>query len=256
MMTGSSDADTLRQQLKASHSPEQIRKRLAQRKPHSYLKDFVYGAVDGTVTTFAVVSGVAGAGLAPKVILVMGLANLLADGFSMAVSNFLGVRAEKQQVEKARAEELLHIAVYPEGEAEEVRQIFANKGFTGEVLEQIVRIITSSKKQWADTMLQEEYAYPLERANPWKAALSTFTSFITMGLVPVFPFVWNFLVSNQFRDPFLWSCLCTLVAFFFIGAIKSRFISKSWYLSGLETLVLGGAAATLAFFAGNLLKGL
>ena len=102
--------------LKKSHSPHAIRKRLDQGPEHPYLKDFVYGAVDGAVTTFAVVSGVAGAGLSSGIIIILGLANLIADGFSMAASNFLASRAESQMREKARLQEHRHIQLVPEGE--------------------------------------------------------------------------------------------------------------------------------------------
>ena len=79
--------------------------------PQSYLKDMVYGGIDGTITTFAVVSGVVGAELAPGIVVILGLANLVADGFSMAVSNFLGTRAEQQYTGKIREEEAEEIVV-------------------------------------------------------------------------------------------------------------------------------------------------
>ncbi|WP_162052544.1 VIT1/CCC1 transporter family protein [Pontibacter pamirensis] len=246
----------LRQQLKASHTPEKIRQRLAQGQSHSYLRDFVYGAVDGAVTTFAVVSGVVGADLATHIIIIMGMANLVADGFSMAVSNFLGIRSEKQLLEKARLEEKRHIEAYPEGEKEEIRQIYTNKGFSGDILEEAVQIITANKKQWANTMLQEEYDLPLNQVMAWRAALATFTAFLLVGFIPIAPFLWNYLSQYPFTNPFLWSSIGTGGAFFAIGAIKSRFVDKLWYLSGLETLVLGGAAASLAYLIGDLLKGL
>ncbi|MBP9733950.1 MAG: VIT1/CCC1 transporter family protein, partial [Candidatus Omnitrophica bacterium] len=95
--------------LKHEHSREEIRRRLAEGPRHSYLKDFIYGAVDGAVTTFAVVGGVAGAGMPHVIIVVLGMANILADGFSMAVSNYLGTKAEGEQRDKTRAIELRHI---------------------------------------------------------------------------------------------------------------------------------------------------
>ena len=128
--------------LEAEHTPTAIAERLQASTAHSYLRDFVFGAIDGTVTTFAVVAGTAGAGLPRGVAIILGIANLAADGFSMAVGNYLSTKVERQLIDKARRHEERHIAEVPEGEREEVRQIFAAKGFSGGVLEEIVRVIT------------------------------------------------------------------------------------------------------------------
>src|SRR4026207_1713394 len=110
------------------HSPEAVRTRLTRPLRPSHLRDFIYGGIDGTVTTFAVVAGVAGADLSATIVIILGFANLIADGFSMAVSNFLATRAEIQERELARSEEELEIRRTPDGEREEIRQIFALKG--------------------------------------------------------------------------------------------------------------------------------
>ena len=90
-MTESADQTAIHK-LKQDHSPHAIRCRLEAGPQHSYVRDYVYGAIDGAVTTFAIVAGVAGAQLSGGVVVVLGLANLLGDGFSMAVSNYLGTR--------------------------------------------------------------------------------------------------------------------------------------------------------------------
>lgn len=244
----------LRQQLEASHTPEQVAARLKQKYAHSHVKDFVYGAIDGTVTTFAVVSGVAGAELSSRIVIIMGIANLLADGFSMAVSNYLGTRTETQLLEKTRQEELNQVNTFPDGEKEEIRQIYAQKGFTGDQLEDAVRTITGNQEQWVNTMLQEEFDLPLQGGVAWKAALSTFVAFLLVGSLPVFPFLWNWLTRYPFGNPFLWSTIFTGIAFFGVGAAKSRFVNHAWYKSGLETLLLGGGAAALSYGVGLLLK--
>lgn len=243
-------------ELQASHTPAAIRERLQAGPDHSYLRDFIYGAIDGSVTTFAVVSGVAGAGLDPSIIVILGLANLIGDGFSMAAGNFLGVRAEQQLRDQARHEEESHIAQFPEGEREEIRQIFAGKGFAGKDLDRVVKIITADINRWVDTMLKEEHGLSLQGPKPWRAALTTFLAFLLIGAIPLLPFLANVMVGEIIPEPFLFSISMTGGAFFVVGAFKSRFVRESWYRAGLETLVVGGTAAGLAYLVGVLLKSL
>ena len=112
--------------------------------------------MDGTVTTFAVVAGVAGAGLPRGVAIILGMANLLADGFSMAAGNYLSTKTDRELVDRARRVEEMHVEQVPDGEREEVRQIFAAKGFEGQILDEIVNVITTDRRRWVDTMLTEE----------------------------------------------------------------------------------------------------
>ena len=242
------------EELKFTHTREAIQKRLEEGARHSYLRDLVYGAVDGAVTTFAVVSGAAGAHLSSGIVIIMGLANLAGDGFSMAVGNFLGTRAEEDLRWAARKREELHIDTIPEGEREEIRQIFASKGFRGEELERIVETITSDKKQWIDTMLKEELGMVLKGPSPWKAALSTFTAFILAGFLPLVAFLFQFVFPHADFNPFFVSAFLTALAFFIVGALKGRFIGKPWPWAGLETFLMGGCAAALAFWVGVFLR--
>ena len=242
--------------LKATHTPDAIQIRLASRPPESYLRDFIYGGVDGIITTFAVVSGVAGASLASTVVIVLGAANLLADGFSMAVSNYLGTRAERERIERARHNESKHIDLYPEGEREEIRQIFAAKGFSASELDQIVSVVTADRSRWIDTMIREEYGLRLEERSPWRAAAVTFSAFLSLGALPLLAFVPAFFVAAVDAPPFLASTILTAISLFFVGAIKARFLPTRWYRAGTEALLIGGAAASLAYFVGALLGGL
>jgi VIT1/CCC1 family predicted Fe2+/Mn2+ transporter len=250
--TDKADLDRLR----AEHTPDAVERRLAAGPPRSYLRDFVYGAIDGTVTTFAVVAGVAGAGLNTTIVIILGLANLVADGFSMAVGNFLATRAEGQALERARREEERHIFHHPEGEREEIRQIFASKGFAGPELERVVDVITSDRQRWLDTMLTEELGLIREGTDPLRAGMSTFAAFVVVGAVPLIAFFVERFSPDTLRSPFLWSSVLTGAAFFAIGALKGRFVEMSAWRSGTETLAVGGAAATLAYVVGTLLEGL
>ena len=237
-----------------SHTPEAIRERLAKGPRHSYLRDFVYGAIDGTITTFAVVAGAVGAQLSDKFIIILGLANLVADGFSMAVGNFLGIRAEQEQLALIKKIELEHIKDFPDGEREEVRQIFAKKGFAGENLENVVDTITTDIERWVDTMIQDEIGMQLKTVTPWRAGLATFIAFAAAGFVPLLTFFINLFFPDTLIHLFGWSAFWTALSFFLIGTLKSPYTLKSWWQSGLETLVAGAIASLLAYTIGFALK--
>ncbi|MCW8196638.1 hypothetical protein F6455_17735 [Proteobacteria bacterium 005FR1] len=236
-----------------SHSPEAIRSRLEAGPRGVYVRDFVYGAIDGAVTTFAVVSGVAGAGMSSGVIIILGLANILADGFSMAVSNYLGTKADNEHLENQRQTEHEEIDQHPEGEREEIRQIYASKGFSGQQLEDVVEVITADRRQWVETMLQEEHGLSLQPGNARAAALATFVAFGVVGALPLTPFLLNWFFPGLIAAPFLVSLVVTLCAFFGVGALKGRFVQVNGWRSGLETLLVGGVAAGLAYGAGFVL---
>ena len=242
--------------LEAQHTPEGVRLRLSASPSASYVRDFVYGAIDGAVTTFAVVAGAAGANLESRVVVIMGLANLFADGFSMAVSNFLGTRAEEQQRRIARDAERRHIELYPEGEREEVRQLFAAKGFEGEDLERAVEVITSDRERWIETMMREELGFSGDDGSATRSALATFTAFLVIGAIPLLAFLVNLIAADTFGDPFLAAAVLTGVAFALVGLLKALVIGQSAWRGALETVALGGAAALVAYVVGVVLQGI
>lgn len=239
--------------LEAEHSPEEIRRRLEAKKRHSYLGDAILGAIDGCVTTFAVVAGAMGGKLSAGVALLLGTSNLLADGFSMAVGNFQRAKSEQELLQKIRKTEERHVAQIPEGEREEIRQIFAQKGFKEPVLSEIVLGITKDKKLWVDTMLIEEYGLELEKQSPTKTGLVTFLAFLSVGAVPLFPFCSSIFFNTE--QMYSGSILATALAFFGIGALKGNIVRRPIFWSGFETLLIGSIAALLAYFVGFLLRG-
>jgi len=233
-----------------SHDPEDIAERLEKGTKHSYLRDWVYGGIDGSVTTFAIISSVEGANFTQKAIIIFGIANILADGFSMAASNFLGTQSEQEELEHWREVEKRHVSQHPEGETEEVRQLLGKKGFKGDLLEKSTRFIVGNQKRWIDFMLVEEYGLPLEIRSPMKASLATFASFAICGGIPLLPFLLGL------ENAFLIASIVTGMTFFLIGSVKSRWSSSSWLKTGSFTLLLGGIASLLAYAVGNLLSGI
>ncbi len=229
------------------HSPEAIQARFSGEARHSYLRDWIYGGIDGAVTTFAIVCGVMGAKLGAKPVLILGVANLIADGFSMAASNYLGTRTELAELQYYEELEKKHIADFPEGEREEVRQIFQRKGLQGDVLEKVVQVITSDSEHWIRTMLVDEWGLPPSVRKPSLAAASTFAAFLVCGGVPLLPFLVH--LPNAFEV----SIGMTGFVFFGIGAMKARWSVSSWWSSGLITLALGGMASFIAYAIGVLL---
>ena len=234
--------------MEHEHSPDAIRRRLESGPKHNYLRDWIYGGIDGAVTTLAVVTGVAGAQLSSWIIVALGFANLFADGFSMAASNYLGTRSEHDDWRRLQDIENRHIDLAPEGEREEIRQIFERKGFEGEELGRIVELITADRQRWVQTMLMDEYGLPHAVRSPWIAALCTFTAFLICGLVPLLPYL--FVSEHSLRL----SAIMTGFVFFAIGSIKSKWSTSSWWHSGFTTFAVGAIAASLAYFIGLIIK--
>ena len=236
--------------LEHGHQPLEIAKRLREGPRISYLRDWVYGGIDGTVTTFAVVAGVAGASLSTRALLILGGANLIADGFSMAAANYSGTKAEIEEYEQVRRMEERHVDVTPEGEREEIRQIFRAKGFKGAALESAVDVITEKRERWIETMMTEEHGLPPVSRSPIKAGLVTFVAFGACGFVPLLPFVLGAPASLSA------STAAAALTFFSIGSFRSRWSPAPWWRAGLETFAIGMTAAGLAYAAGALLGGL
>ena len=187
--------------------------------------------------------------LPARVVLILGIVNLLADGFSMAASNYSGTKAELDDYRRLRAIEERHIALEPEGEREEVRQILAAKGLSGRNLDGAVDAVTRNEETWIALMLAEEYGLPASMRSPALAAASTFAAFLVCGAVPLLPH------AAGAAEPFLPASIMTLLVFFGIGSAKSAWSPSSWWRSGSETLAIGAIAAAVAYGAGAMLAG-
>lgn len=217
-----------------------------------HIKDVVYAANDGIVTTFAVVAATVGGALSPLTILIVGVANLFADGFSMASGDYLGSKSEEDFYAKEEAEEYREVRERPDDERDEIRDILSRKGYAGAALEDMVRLVTANKAMWVDLMMHDELGMQKPGGeSPLQSAALTFGSFVVAGSIPLLPYI--FLGVEA---PFRIAVAGTVAALFVIGALRSIFSGRSWILSGLEMLLVGGSAAVLSYAIGAMLAGI
>jgi len=236
------------------HNEDQIHKKSGGFKRfEKYLGEFVYGGIDGCVTTFAVVAGSVGAGLDSAIIIILGFANLLADGFAMSVGAYLSTKSEQDNYNKHKQVEYWEVENLPELEKEEIREIYAAKGFKGELLDQVVEVLTRDKEVWVNTMMKEELEMIKEERSPFWIGATTYMSFILIGVIPLFIYVVDY-ISPLDKNLFLIASILTAIGFLLIGWLKT-YVNQTPIIKGiLETLVLGGIAAVVAYFVGDFLE--
>lgn len=223
------------------------------RRFEKYLGEFVYGGMDGCVTTFAVVSGSVGAGLDSTVIIILGFANLLADGFAMSVGAYLSTKSEKDNYQKHKNIEYWEIENMPDMEVEEVRAIYKEKGFEGDLLDKVVAVITADKKRWVNVMMKDELGMTEVTKSPFMIGGVTYFSFLLIGLIPLLVYVVDY-VNPLDGNLFLMASLLTATGFIMVGWMKT-FVNQTNVFKGIfETLSLGCLAAMVSYFVGDLLE--
>ena len=221
-----------------------------------YLKSFVYGGLDGIVTTFAVVAGVAGANLSASVVLVLGVANLIADGISMAFGDYLSTKAENEYMAAERVRESWEVQNYPDGEKKEMVELYVEKGIAPEDAKIAVDALSKIEKPWVDIMMVEELGLVENPESPLKNAVVTFGSFVFFGAIPVLIYVVARFIPFFAAHTFALACVLTGITLFILGTLKIYFTRQPWYRAGLEMLLLGGFAAAAAYVVGVMLGGL
>ena len=221
-----------------------------------YIKSTVYGGLDGIITTFAVVAGVAGASLSAGVVLILGFANLIADGLSMAIGDYLSTKAENEYAAAERQREVWETQNYPEGEKHELVELYTAKGMSEPDAQSVVDTIAKYPEAWADIMMVEELGILQSDESPLANAVATFLAFAVFGVVPLLAHVVSFALPALRPYTFGASCGMTGVMLFALGAIKARITGRPWLKSGLEMLVVGGLAAASAYGVGFVLAGL
>jgi VIT1/CCC1 family predicted Fe2+/Mn2+ transporter len=177
----------------------------------------------------------------------------------MSVGNYLSEKTRREYIQNQRKKEEWEINNLTVQEEEEIRDIYKEKGFKDEILEEIVRVITSKKKVWIDTMMKEELGLIEDKnKSPRDSAITTFVSFNVIGMIPLIPFVLLY-VSGFSRvwstfDAFVYSIVFTAIAFYLVGTIRGKVVKKSLIRTGFNTLAIGGIAASVAYLVGYLLS--
>ena len=217
------------------------------KKIGEYLKDAVYAANDGAITTFAVVAGVAGASLEPLIILILGFANLFADGISMASGNYLGTKSEKDLYSKERSQNERLFEEDKEIYKKRVAKFLRDKGYEERDVGGLAELITHNKKFALEFIMHEEIGLVEQVAQrPIKGALVTLVAFMIAGLVPLAPYILFAGAGNMF----LYASIFTGIALFSVGAARSIYTERSWFSAGFEMLFIGGIAAVVAYGIG------
>jgi VIT1/CCC1 family predicted Fe2+/Mn2+ transporter len=216
-----------------------------------WLRDLVFGANDGLVAAFAVVSGVHGAAASTRIILLAGLAELIGGTIAMGLGAYLAAKSEAEFILSEREREEREIRDFPDEERKEVRTIFARKGFRGDALEQMVEHVTADPVFWVDTMMTEELGLAAVPAvAPLRSGMAVAIAYAVGAAFPVVPYVLPIAVQTAFAV----SVVATLCALFLAGAAKTRMTGRPWLRSGVETMLVGALAAAATFVAGRLVS--
>jgi VIT1/CCC1 family predicted Fe2+/Mn2+ transporter len=214
------------------------------------VRDIVIGMSDGLTVPFALAAGISGTGAATKLVVLAGLAEIVAGSIAMGLGGYLAARTdfEHYATEKQRENwEIDHLADVEKGE---VAQVFRNYGMNEAQVKPIVEAISQDRDQWIDFMMRFELG--LEKPDPKRASISAITigfSYIVGGFIPLSPY----MLIHNLHTALLVSVIVTLVALFLFGYIKGRFTGTRPLRNGLQTIVVGGLAAGAAFLLARLI---
>ena len=242
------------------HDPTAIEERLRSRRTRSafrlgaYVKSLVYGGLDGIITTFAVVSGVAGAELGAAVILILGVANLMADGVSMGIGDYLSTKSEREYYDREARRQAWEIDHFPDGQRAELRALLRDQGYSEADADRMVDVQTRDRDRWVNAMMIAELGMVRDDANPLGNAAATFASFVTFGSLPLLVYLVGLAVPISAGTAFPVAVALTAAALFGLGAARVFVTGRNPVRSGLEMLLVGGFAGVVAFAVGALLK--
>lgn len=219
---------------------------------HGNLRAAVFGINDGLVSNASLIMGVAGATTAmgqSQIVLISGLAGLLAGAFSMAAGEYISVRSQREMFEYQIGLEREELAQYPHEEGAELALIYIAKGMNKDEAERVAHALIADPERALDTLAREELGLnPDELGSPWGAAISSFLAFCTGASIPLLPF----LFSNG-QQALYGVIVITALALFLVGASISLFTGRQAIWGGLRMLLIGGAAGMATYFIGHIL---
>mmetsp|Transcript_20512 Transcript_20512/g.44419 ORF Transcript_20512/g.44419 Transcript_20512/m.44419 type:complete len:278 (-) Transcript_20512:108-941(-) len=224
------------------------------------VKPVIFGGLDGILTSFAIVAGAAGGNLSAEVVLILGFSNIFADALSMGVGEFLSSKANNEWILSERRREEWELENFPEGEIKEMVEIYENKGMTHQDAKLVIETMAKYKDFFIDIMMQQELDLQVPDDDhvieSVKEGVVMFMAFAFFGAMPLLGYViFPSLFPNMDSEYlFLSACVVTGVVLFLMGCIKSFFTAQQALQSGLETLLLGGACATVAFTIGQVVQ--
>jgi VIT1/CCC1 family predicted Fe2+/Mn2+ transporter len=211
------------------------------------LRAGVFGANDGLVSNTCLVMGVAGAAVEPQMLVLTGVAGLLAGAFSMAAGEYVSMLSQKEMFEHQIAQEKDELERYPKEEAEELALIYAARGIPIEEARDFAAHLIANPAQALDTLAREELGLnPDELGSPVGAAVSSFIAFSVGASVPIIPFLLGL------QNGVAIAAALAGVALFIVGAVLSLYSGRNALLGGLRMVLIGGAAAAATYFIGSL----
>lgn len=213
------------------------------------LRAAIFGVNDGLVSNLSLIMGVTGAAVSNEVVLLAGVAGLLAGSFSMAAGEYISMRVQRELFEGLLHYEAHELATEPDREHEELQEIYRTKGFPPELARDVAEAVMKDPRLALETHAREELGLdPQELGSPWAAAVSSLLTFAAGAAVPLLPFVF---MSG--RTAALIAVAASLTALFSVGAALSYATRRPMWLSGGRMLLVGGVAAAVTFGVGRLL---
>jgi VIT1/CCC1 family predicted Fe2+/Mn2+ transporter len=215
-----------------------------------FIREVMFGINDGLVSTIGFVAGATGSLVQTHLVLLAGIASVVAGALSMGIGAYLASKSQQEFFESEKAREHREIEEVPEDERREIRDIFSQMGFQKDEVEMIVRRVTSNKDLWVRLMMHEELGILEETVNPVTIGFLMAGAFVVGGIPPLLPYI---LMPNAI-SALKMAVIVSLAALFVIGVAKTALTKQPWFKSGMEVLLLGSLAAVVGFGIGKLVS--